>query len=74
MRVATPYQMLLLAVLVVWPLVITGTLFLMGRLENYVERLEVETPQEAGLEPVKGSSEDREVRIVFGDRVIGEPD
>ena len=74
MRFFTPYQIFLLAVLIVWPLVITGTLFLMGRLENYVERLEVETPEEAGLEPVKGASEDREVRIVFGDRVIGEPD
>lgn len=72
MRIATPYQIFLLAVLVVWPLVITGTLFLMGRLENYVERLEAETPEEAGLAPVTGSSEDREVRIVYGDRVIGE--
>ncbi len=74
MRIGTPYQIFLLAVLVVWPLIITGTLFLMGRLERYVERLDAETPEEAGLEPVKGSSEDREVRIVFGDRVIGEPE
>lgn len=74
MRIATPYQIFLLAVLVVWPLVITGTLFFMGRLERFVGRLEAETPEEAGLEPVMGSSEDREVRIVFGDRVIGEPE
>ena len=72
MRIVTPYQIFLLAVLVVWPLVITGTLFLMGRLERYVERLEAGTPEEAGLEPIAGSSQDREVRIVFGDRVIGE--
>lgn len=68
----TPYQVFLLAMLVVWPLVITGILFLMSRLETYVARQEAETPEEAGLEPILGTTPDREVKIVFGDRVIGE--
>lgn len=73
MEFFTPYQVLLLVVLIVWPLVIIGVLFLMSRLETYVNRLDASTPEEAGLEPVEGSTEDREVRVVFGDRVIGEP-
>ncbi len=72
MRV-TPYQILLLAILVLWPLTIAGLLFLMSRLEQYVARLDVDSPQQAGLEPVEGASPDKEVRIVFGDEVVGEP-
>jgi hypothetical protein len=68
----TAYQGLLLAVLVVWPLAIVGILFLMSKLENYVKRMDAQTPEEAGLEPVDGQPGDREVRIVFGDRVVGE--
>jgi len=70
----TPYQIFLTAVLVVWPLIIGGTLFLMSRLETYVRRLDAQTPEEAGLEPVEGAIEDREVRVVYGDRVVGEPE
>ncbi|MFN2389491.1 MAG: hypothetical protein ABR575_07820 [Actinomycetota bacterium] len=69
----TPYQLFLLAVLILWPLAIMALLFLMSRLEGYVARVEAHTPQEAGLEPVAGTSPEREVRIVFGDRVVGEP-
>jgi hypothetical protein len=53
-------------------LVITAFLFVMSRLEVYVNRTDAETPEEAGLEPVRGRTEDREVRIVFGDRVVGD--
>lgn len=74
MDIFTPYQLLLLGILLVWPLVITGILFLMSRLETYVGRQEAETPEEAGLEPVSGTTPDREVKIVFGDRVVGEPE
>lgn len=74
MEFFTPYQLLLLTILVVWPLIITGILFLMSRLESYVARQEAETPEEAGLEPVAGTPPDREVKIVFGDRVVGEPE
>ena len=70
----TAYQVFLLVVLVVWPVVIFGMLFLMNRLENYVNRINADTPEEAGLEPVAGRSEEREVRIRFGDQVIGEPE
>jgi hypothetical protein len=70
----TPYQLFLLIMLVVWPLAVAGLLFLMGRLENYVARPDVDTPEQAGLEPVEGPSPDREVKIVFGDRVVGEAD
>jgi len=69
----TAYQVFLLVVLVTWPIVIFGMLFLMHRLENYVNRLTAETPEEAGLEPVAGQPEEREVRIRFGDRIVGEP-
>lgn len=69
----TPYQLLLLGVLVAWPIAVIGLLMLMGRLENYVARSDATTPQEAGLEPVAGSPPDRKVKIVFGDAVVGEP-
>jgi hypothetical protein len=68
----TPYQVFLLVAIVSWPLLIVGLLFLMSKLEDYVARSEASTPQEAGLEPVSGSSPDREVRIVFGDQVVGD--
>jgi hypothetical protein len=61
-------------VLVTWPLVIVGLLFFMSKLEAYVGRLDADTPEEAGVEPVAGSTRDREVTIVFGDRVVGESD
>ena len=70
----TGYQLFLLAVLVAWPLAIVGLLFLMNSLERYETRSGASTPEEAGLEPVEGSAPEREVRIVFGDQVIGEPD
>jgi hypothetical protein len=68
----TPYQLLLLVILILWPFGIIGLLFLMARLEHFVERTGAETPEEAGLEPVSGRSSEREVRIVFGDKVVGE--
>jgi hypothetical protein len=68
----TGYQLFLLAVLILWPFVIFGLLLLMSRLEQYVARLDAPHPKEAGLEPVAGASEEREVRIVFGDKVVGE--
>ncbi len=68
----TPYQLFLLSVLIMWPLVIMGLLFLMSKLENYVNKTDAETPEEAGLEPVSGQSQEREVKIVFGDQVVGE--
>lgn len=66
------YQFFLLLVLVAWPFVILGLLFLMSRLEGYVARLDANTPEEAGIEPISGKAEDREVKIVFGDKVVGE--
>lgn len=69
----TRYQLTLLIVLAAWPFVILGLLFLMSRLETYVKRIDAQTPEEAGLEPVSGSSGEREVQIVLGDQVIGEP-
>lgn len=69
----TPYQVFLLIVLITWPFAIVGLLFLMTRLENYVGRMHAENPREAGLEPIEGSPEEREVTIVFGDQVVGEP-
>lgn len=68
----TPYQLFLLVVLVAWPLAIFGLLMLMSRLERFVSRTEGETPEAAGIEPVSGSTQDPEVRIVFGDTVVGE--
>lgn len=70
----TPYQVFLLAVLILWPVAIGGLLFIMSKLEDYVRRVDAATPEEAGLEPVAGRPEEREVQIVFGDKVIGETD
>ena len=70
----TNYQLLLIVILILWPVAIVALLFLMSKLENYVNRSEAETPKEAGLEPVRGKTDDREVRIVFGDQVVGGPD
>jgi hypothetical protein len=70
----SPYRLLLIAVLILWPVAISGLLWLMNMLENYVRRLDAETPEEAGLEPVAGSPQEKEVQIVFGDRVVGEPE
>lgn len=69
----TRYQTILLIVLAVWPFAILGLLFLMSRLETYVKRIDAQTPEEAGLEPVAGSSGEREVKIFVGDQVVGEP-
>lgn len=69
----TAYQIFLLVVLVTWPFVIMGMLFLMHRMENYVKRVDASTPEEAGLEPVAGSAPEKEVTIVFGDEVVGKP-
>ncbi len=66
------YQVFLAAVLVTWPLIIFGLLFLMSRMEDYVNRTGAETPEEAGLEPVEGYSAEREVQIRFGDRIVGQ--
>lgn len=66
----TPYQLLLLAIVVMWPLAIAGLLFLMSRLESYVNRMDAATPEEAGLEPVEQTRPEKEVKIVFGDQVI----
>ncbi len=73
-RFLTPYQLVLLIVLIVWPLAIFALLFLMHRLEEYVDRAEAQSPQEAGLEPVEGEPPDKEVKVVVGDRVVGEPE
>jgi hypothetical protein len=69
----TAYQLFLLGVLILWPLLIMGLLFFMSRLESYVARSEADTPEEAGLEPVAGRVADREVKIVFGDHVVSPP-
>lgn len=66
------YQVFLAAVLVTWPVVIFGLLFLMSRMETYVNRMDADTPEEAGLEPVEGHSPEREVQIRFGDQIVGE--
>lgn len=68
------YRLFLLVVLVLWPVAIIGLLFLMSKLESYVNRSEAATPEEAGVEPVTGSTGDPEVRIVFGDQVVGDSD
>lgn len=70
----TQYQIFLLVILLLWPLIIMGMLFAMSRLETYVNRSEAATPEEAGLAPVQGKSDEKEVRIVFGDRVVNSPD
>ncbi len=69
----TSYQLLLIVILIVWPLLIMALLFLMSRLEDFVNRSDAETPEEAGLEPIRGRTQDKEVKIVFGDQVVGEP-
>ncbi len=70
----TPYQIFLGAVLVLWPLAIVGLLYLMSKLENYVNKVDADTPEEAGLEPVEGTVPDKEVKIVFGGKVVGDSD
>lgn len=70
----TKYQIFLLIVLIAWPFVILGVLFAMSKLEVYVQKMDADTPEEAGLEPVHGDTGEREVRIVFGDTVVGEND
>ncbi|MGH2751764.1 MAG: hypothetical protein ACRDK3_12970 [Actinomycetota bacterium] len=67
----TGYQLFLLLVIIIWPLAIGGLLFAMSGVETWIERMDAATPEEAGLEPVAGG--EREVKIVFGDRVVGEP-
>ena len=67
----TAYQLFLLLVIIIWPFLIGGMLFAMSRIENWIERVDAATPEEAGLEPVSGG--EREVRIVFGDKIVGEP-
>lgn len=68
----TRYQIGLLIVLVLWPFAILGLLFLMSRLESYVKRMDAQTPEEAGLEPVSGTTGEREVQIFVGDQPVGE--
>ena len=68
------YQILLLVILLAWPVVIFGILYLMSKLENWVSRIDAESPVEAGLEPVAGSPPEKEVQIVFGDKVVGTPE
>lgn len=68
----TRYQIILLVVLAVWPFAILGLLFLMSRLETYVKKIDAQTPEEAGLEPVSGTSGEREVQIFVGDQPVGE--
>jgi hypothetical protein len=70
----TPYQLFLLLVLILWPLAIMSLLFLMSRLESYLDKVAADTPEEAGLEPVAGTPPEKEVTIVFGDQVIGRSD
>jgi hypothetical protein len=67
----TPYQVFLLAVLILWPFLLFALLMMMSRLETYVQKLDAETPEEAGLEPIEGFPPEKEVKIVFGDQVIG---
>jgi hypothetical protein len=68
------YQILLLVILLSWPLVIFGILYLMSKLEDWVSRAGAESPEEAGLEPVAGSPPEKEVRIVLGDEVVDSPE
>jgi hypothetical protein len=70
----TGYQIFLGAVMLLWPVAIMGLLYLMSKLEGYVSRLDADTPEEAGLEPIEGHSTDKEVKIVFGGKVVGESD
>ncbi len=68
----TPYQLFLLGILILWPFAAMGLLFLMNRFEHYLERSEASTPEEAGLEPIEGTSGEKEVKIVFGEKVVGD--
>lgn len=68
------YQVFLTVVFVLWPFAIAGLLYLMNKLEGYVKRVDADTPEEAGLEPVEGEPPEREVKIVFGGKVVGESD
>jgi hypothetical protein len=68
------YQILLLVILLAWPVVIFGILYGMSKLEDWVSRVDAESPEEAGLEPVAGSAPEKEVQIVFGDEVVGTPE
>ena len=68
------YQVFLGAVMLLWPLAIVALLYFMGKLEGYVNRLDADTPEEADLEPVEGSAPDKEVKIVFGGKVVGDSD
>jgi hypothetical protein len=68
------YQLFLGLVLIMWPLVITGLLFLMSRIEHYVAREDADSPREAGLESVPEAAPDREVRIFIGDRPVASSD
>ena len=70
MGLVTGYQLFLLLVIIIWPFAIAALLFAMSRIETWIGRMDAATPEEAGLDPVAG--EEREVRIVFGDRVVGE--
>ncbi len=67
----TPYQLFLLGILILWPFAAMGLLFLMNRFEHYVARSAAGTPEEAGLEPIEGRTSDPEVKVVFGDEVVG---
>jgi hypothetical protein len=66
------YQVFLGVVLVLWPITIVGILYFMSKLEEYVNRVDAATPEEAGLEPVAGRTPDREVKIVYGGKVVGD--
>jgi hypothetical protein len=68
----TAYQVFLGLVLVLWPVTIVAALYFMSKLEEYVKRMDADTPEEAGLEPIAGRSPEREVKIVFGGKVVGE--
>lgn len=70
----TAYRIFLGAVLVLWPFVLIVFLYFMSKLESYVNKLDADTPAEAGLEPVEGSPPDKEVKIVFGGKVVGDSD
>lgn len=69
----TPYQVLLLIILILWPIAIAGVLFLMSKLEEYVRRPDVDRPEEAGVEPTRGRPPEKEVKVVFGGKVVGSP-
>jgi hypothetical protein len=66
------YQVFLGVVLVLWPFSIAGILYVMSKLEDYVNRIDAATPEEAGLEPIEGRAAEREVKIVYGGKVVGE--